>query len=72
MLPVRGLQPEPGAWACGHTTVIDAVGTMCLMPVGGTNRDAETRRLYNDAGHWQSTGAGENVTWSVPKTRSFN
>jgi hypothetical protein len=70
MLPVRGLQPEPGAWACGHTTVIDAVGTMCLM--GGTN--AETRGLYNDVGHWhwQSTGAGENVTWSIPKTRSFN
>jgi hypothetical protein len=55
-----GLVTGDAPWAArgGHTTVIDAAGTMYLM--GGRG---DAGKLYNDV--WQSTGAGANVTWSV-------
>ena len=59
-----GLVTGDAPWAArgGHTTMIDAAGTMYLM--GGSN--AEKHLNYNDV--WQSTGAGANVTWSVLKS----
>jgi hypothetical protein len=50
----------PWAGRGGHTTVIDAAGTMYLM--GGVG-DAGKFYKFNDV--WQSFGAGANVTWSV-------
>ncbi len=56
-----GLVTGDAPWAArvGHTTVIDAAGTMYLMGGAGVTK-------YNDV--WQSTGAGANVTWSVLKS----